>query len=169
MDMAQDKKSSSVRNGKIGSNAAAAESVVSDEDFGIEEEDVQAREYASERTLRDDPGKGVERSGAGLRTSGVGGNESGRGCSSGGDIDAGDDALIGIGDPHLHPPQSTPSGEATDDEQRNLDQPVIPRQPTRGGARDNDSSTSAADVNNEVHQDDSFKGDVTTDEATGSA
>lgn len=154
---------------KVGSSSDEAAKVVGERDFGVHEDDVRERNYVSEETKRNDPGKGIAHSGTGPRTSGVGGNDSGRGSSSGGDMDAGDDALIGIGDKNLHPPHQQPHQPGQGKPRQTLNPPVMPDDPTRAGTLDNESSTSAADVNNEVHQGNSFKGDVTADEATGGA
>ena len=159
-------------NDKVGSSRAAAGNVVGGKDFGAREDDRVERNYTSENTKRSDPGGGVARSGEGDRVSGVGGNESGRGSSSGGDVDAGEDALVGIGDRNLHPPHNQPQPSITASQR-----PVLPagaamntRDPARTGDLDNESSTSAADVTNEtVDSPPGFEGDVTSDEATGGA
>lgn len=108
------------------------------------------------------------RSGFGLRTAGAGGNESGRGSSSGGDFDADDAALIGIADPHLHPPQYQRRPTIPASQRPVLDPPAVDlRNPARTGDLDNESS-SAADVTHEtVDLTPGFKSDVTADEATG--
>ena len=155
---------------KVGSSTEAAGHMVGKDDFGAHEDDVIERDYVSQETRKEDPGHGTTRAGTESRTAGVGGNDSGRGSSSGGDIDTGADALIGIGDPdtqspHVKPTAAAPGGRPV------LDPPAVNTiDPTRGGVLDNDSSTSAADVNNETEQTgNSFKGDVTADEATGGA
>jgi hypothetical protein len=155
--------------GKVGSDPEAARRFVSRRDFGAPEEDRVEREYASSETRRNDPGSGTARSGPGTRTSGVGGNESGRGSSSGGDVDADDAALIGIGDPNVNPsrPQAQPSIGAS--QRPTLNPPVVDlNDPARAGELDTDASTSAADVNNDEDAP-GFEGDLTADEATGGA
>ena len=154
---------------KPGSHPEKTDQLVSDKDFGAAETDVTERNYVSEETKRNDPGKSTARSGTGPRTSGVGGNDSGPGSSSGGDVDVGNNSLVGIGDPHqqtVSSPRSEPSPVAEPLPRGS----VMPADPTRAGALDNDSSTSAADVNNETeHGDPAFKGDITADEATGNS
>jgi hypothetical protein len=154
--------------GKVGSDPEAARRFVGKRDFGAAEDDRIERDYVSGETRRHDPGAGVAHSGS-ERTSGVGGNESGRGSSSGGDVDADDAAIIGIGDPNVNPSrrQSQPSIPAS--ERPPLDPPVVDlRNPTRSGELDSEASTSAADVNNDEDAP-GFEGDLTADEATGGA
>ena len=154
---------------KVGSSNAAAGKVVNENDFGAHESDVTERNYVSEETKVNDKGGGIERSGFESRTSGVGGNEGGRGNSSGGDADVDDAQLVGIGDPDKMSPKPRQTA-AKPGERPVLNPPVVAPDPTGGGVHDNASSTSAADVNNETQQTgNSFKGDVTADEATGGA
>ena len=154
---------------KVGSSGEAAGKMVNENDFGAKQGDVIERNYVSEETKRNDKGGGVERSGFESRTSGVGGNEGGPGNSSGGDEDVDNNSLIGIGDPDKMSPKPHPTA-AKPGERPVLNPPVVDADPTSGGVHDNDSSTSAADVNNETQQTgNSFKGDVTADEATGGA
>ena len=78
-----------------GSSAEDAKKVGGKGDFGMPENNVTARTYASENTRHADPGAAQPRSGSeGVRVSGVGGNDSGPGSSSGGDLDT---HIIGIG------------------------------------------------------------------------
>ena len=155
-------------NDKVGSSTTDAGHMVGKNDFGAKETDVIERNYVSEETKRNDKGGGIERSGVESRTSGVGGNEGGPGNSSGGDFDVDNDSLVGIGDKNQQRPKVTPTAAKPGD-RPTMDPPVIDtRNPTSGGVHDNDSSTSAADVNNETQQTgNSFKGDVTADEAAG--
>lgn len=157
------------KTGKVGSDPGAATNVVGKRDFGALEDDRIERSYASQETRRQDKGGGVAHSGSGLRTSGVGGNESGRGASSGGDMDADDSALIGIGDVNLNPPRRQPQPLVPASQRPTLDPPAVDlRNPSRSGELDNDSSTSAADVENETADPrPGFEGDITPDEATG--
>ena len=154
--------------GKVGSDPDAAGKVVAQHDFGAPEGDPIEREYASREARRQDKGGGVAHSGED-RMSGVGGNESGRGSSSGGDIDSDDAALVGIGDPHLHPPQGQPQPSIPASRRPTLDPPALDlRNPARTGDLDNESSTSADDVTNEtIDPIPGFEGDITADEATG--
>jgi hypothetical protein len=156
-------------NQKVGSDPDAARTVAGEGDFGIHADDRTERNYASQQTKKQDPGHGTQRSHDNLRTSGVGGNDSGRGSSSGGDVDTGADALIGLGDPHnTAPPQPRTAVDPAD--RPVLDNPVVNPDPARAGTLDNGSSTSADGMNNEtLHHDDSFRGDVTMDEAAGNS
>ena len=153
---------------KVGSSPEDAAHMIGKGDFGVHESDVVERNYVSEETKRNDPGGGVARSGTGPRDSGVGGDDAGRGSSSGFDVD--NDSLVGIGDPNKKTPVS-PQTAAKPGERPVLEQPAVDlSNPTRAGALDNDSSTSADDANNETMQTgNSFKGDVTSDEAAGGA
>ena len=142
-------------------------------DFGVpaggDQLDRNEREYVSQDARKQDPGHGTTRSYDNERTSGAGGNDSGRGSSSGGDVETGADALTGVADPNQHAPHQKQTAVRPEDRPM-LDTPVIAADPARSGTLDNDSSTSAADVNNETqHGDDSFKGDLTMDEATGNS
>ena len=159
------------KNDKVGSSPDAAGKVVGEADFGAHADDRVDRSYVSEEIKRHDPGKSVARSGTGPRTSGVGANESGSGSGSGGDVDADDAALVGIGDENLHPPHNQPHPSIPASQRPVLQKPAVDlRNPARAGELDNDSSTSAADVNNETENDNpGFEGDVTADEATGGA
>jgi hypothetical protein len=137
-------------------------------DFGIKAGDATAAQYASSSTLHQDPGHAVERSGTGERTSGVGGNDSGRGSSSGGDIDTGADALVGLGDPSNESPTETQTIGRPED-RPTLDKPITAQDPVPGHLQ-SDSSTSADGINNETkHTNEGFKGDVTMDEAAGNS
>src|SRR5687767_5564799 len=122
---------------KVGSDPRAAAKVIGKGDFGAHEDDRIEREYVSEETRRNDPGGGTARSGTGTRTSGVGGNESGRGSSSGGDIDADDEALIGIGDKNLNPPHRPVHRSIPASQRPILDPPAVDlTDPTRSGELD---------------------------------
>ena len=150
-------------NDKVGSSKEAAAEQVKGKDFGVHADDSTEAQYVSQDTAKRDDGHGTTRAGSdGERTAGVGGNDSGRGSSSGGDIDTGADALIGIGDKNQHPPQELNKSKGTHAAMENE---------TFGPPDGNigEDSESAADVNNETKQGNSFKGDVTADEATGGA
>lgn len=155
--------------GKVGSDPRAAGKIISKKDFGAPEDDRIERSYVSQETHRQDKGGAVAHSGSNLRTSGVGGNESGRGASSGGDMDADDAAMIGIGDPNMNPRRRQPQPLIPASQRPQLNPPAVDlRNPARSGELDNDSSTSAADVENEtVDPRPGFEGDITPDEATG--
>ena len=154
---------------KVGSDASAADQASGEGDFGVNPNDKVERTYASSATEHQDPGKAQPRSGTGDRTAGVGGDDVGRGSSSGGDVDVGNDALTGVADPAQHRvPQESSGGDAAD--RPVLDPPVVASDPARAGTLDNDSSTSAAGVNNETqHDNEAFKGDITSDEASGNS
>lgn len=159
--------------GKVGSDPAATRQVVGDDDFGVAaDEQSPKRQSVSDETRTQDPGKAHERSGTGERTSGVGGPDAGRGSSSGGDVETGPQALVGIGDPHQHPPHGSVEQMQSPVDPKDrppLERPIIDRDPARAGHRDSPSSDSAADVQNEAHSDDdAFRGDLTADEAGGS-
>lgn len=156
-------------NTKVGSDPEAAGKVVSENDFGAREDDPVERHYVSSETRRQDKGGGVAHSGTGTRTSGVGGNDSGRGSSSGGDVDADDAALIGLGDPNVNPPRRQAQKSVGAADRPVLDPPAVDlSDPARTGDLDNASSTSADDVTNEtVDTRPGFEGDITADEATG--
>lgn len=165
--MAQ-KSRKSVNESHVGSDPKAAAAVVGKNDFGVHEGDVAERNYASQETRRNDKGASIARSGTGERTAGVGANDSGPGSGSGGDIDVDADSLTGVADPHL---KSVPQRPASPSAKREVfDPPIMDRQPARSATLDNDSSTSAADVNNETqHNNEAFKGDITADEASGNS
>ena len=146
---------------KVGSSKDAAAEQVGKDDFGAHADDAQEAQYVSQDTAKRDPGHGTTRAGSdGNRTAGVGGNDSGPGSSSGGDIDTGADALTGVADPNQHPPQVLNTTKSVNAQFSNE---------TFGPPDGNigDDSESAADVNNEKLQGNSFKGDLTADEAAG--
>ena len=158
---------------KVGSNPDAAKDVAGEGDFGVSaantEGDRMTREYVSGETRKQDPGHGTTRSHDNDRTSGVGGNDSGPGSSSGGDLDVGGTARTGVADPNQHAPHAAQTAARPGDRPV-LDQPVTAADPTRSGAYDGASSTSADGMNNETqHDDNAFKGDVTMDEASGNS
>ncbi len=154
---------------KVGSDADAADAASGSGDFGVDPTDRIERTHASASTEQRDPGKAQPRSGTGPRTSGVGGDDVGRGSSSGGDVDVGNDALTGVADPHQHSVrQGTSGGDPAD--RPVLDPPVVHSDPARAGTLDNASSTSADGMNNETqHDNQAFKGDITSDEASGNS
>ena len=86
-------------------------------------------------------------------------------------MDVDDAALIGIGDRNRHTPHNQPHPSIPASQRPTLQTPAVDlRNPSRAGELDNESSTSAANVNNEtVDTAPGFEGDVPADEATGGA
>lgn len=81
---------------KPGSNPADAAKVGGKGDFGVHENDVVGRAYTSANTKASDPGNAQANSfeHGEARQSGAGGHDSGPGSSSGGDIDT---SVVGLG------------------------------------------------------------------------
>lgn len=165
-----------------GSSVEDARAVGGKGDFGVPESNVVGRTYTSTNTKRSDPGNAPARGGADeSRTTGVGGNASGVGSSSGGDIDA---DIIGVG---THGSGISESGtihepSGPDDAQARSHLGVDPRQKgvyrpantaasdgsTVQPADDQTAGPSGADSASNTHSDDdSFAGEVSTDEASG--
>lgn len=153
----------------VGSDAGAARDFdKNDKDFGVKPGDRRAAEYASEQIRRQDPGKGVEHArGEGTRTSGVGGNDSGRGSSSGGDVDADDASVIGLGEPgHATSPADNPKGPKIASTPTLPAGAALPGDGT-GSNVNHDGNSGAGNVNNPDRDDNAFAGEVTPEEATG--
>jgi hypothetical protein len=148
---------------KVGSSDEAAKQIGGDGDFGAPADDQVERAYAAKTVQQHEPGEKEMRShGEGTRTAGVGGNSSGRASSSGGDVDAGDDSLIGLGDPNktATPADNPPEHAKT--------QPIIDGSTVRPTPDvEHDGNTGAANVNNPARNDDAFAGEITPGEATG--
>ena len=152
-------------NEKVGSSEQAAEHFADGAggEFGAHESDVTAREYAAKTVEQHEPGEAEMRSGgAGVRDEGVGGNAGGRGSSSGGDAQAGDDSLIGLGDPNksVGPDDNPP--EHADRRQTVHGSTVRPPSDVNS-----DGNTGAANVNNLDREDNAFAGEITPGEASG--
>jgi hypothetical protein len=81
--------------GKVGSDSDAAKAQGGKGDFGVRESDTVDRNYTSENTRHADRGAAQPHAGDNEdRVSGVGGNNSGPGSGSGGDLDT---DIVGVG------------------------------------------------------------------------
>lgn len=161
------KSSGKNQNKRPGSSKTDARAVGGKGDFGVREDDVPERNYTSANTRRADRGAAPERSGStGGRTSGAGGNESGVGSSSGGDVDTdivgipGPDDAAGTGaDTASEAPAQgakRPSGH-----QRVHGSTVQSPDDRTAGPEGADAASTAG------RDDDSFAGEVSSDEASG--
>ena len=165
-----------------GSSVEDARAVGGKGDFGVPESDVIGRTYTSTNTKRSDPGGAPARGGADdSRTTGVGGNASGVGSSSGGDLDT---DIIGVGKDgsgiaasgKIHEPSGPDDAQATSSQAigtrrqggyRSAENETI-RGSTVQRADDQTTGPSGADAASNTHpDDDSFAGEVSTDEASG--
>lgn len=166
-----------------GSSSEDAKAVGGPGDFGVPEGDVAERTYTSENTKRSDPGGAPARAGSsGTRTSGVGGNESGPGSSSGGDLDT---SIIGVGTGEgvaasgkIHEPpgpddatgtsKDFAAGPPAKGENQSRNKVEIVRGSTVQEADDSTAAPQGADAEaNTDALDDSFVGEISSDEATG--
>jgi hypothetical protein len=81
--------------GKVGSDSKAAKAMGGTSDFGVSESDTRGRAYTSANTRASDRGAAQPHAGEDEgRVAGVGGNASGVGASSGGDLDT---DFVGVG------------------------------------------------------------------------
>ncbi len=141
-----------------GSSLEDAKAVGGKGDFGVPEGNVVERTYTSRNTKRSDPNAVPARSGSDeSRTSGAGGSNSGLGSSSGGDIDM--DITL--------EPATTPTES---EEHRPGHSETIPR--IHGSVAQQPDAQSlepqgADAVSRSDGDDDSFVGEVSSDEATG--
>jgi hypothetical protein len=162
-----------------GSSAADAKSLGGKGDFGVPESNVAERTYTSRNTKQADPGGAAPRSGSdGSRTSGVGGHQSGVGSSSAGDIDT--DVVDGIGmaisgkiREAAGPDDSTGTSRDFASGPPAMRVGPTPARPAIHGSTvqspdDRTVGPQGADAtSNRVREDDSFAGEVSSDEASG--
>lgn len=171
---------------KPGSSVKDATQVGGKGDFGVHENDIAGRSYASENTKASDPGHAQapsyeQRRG---RVSGAGGKASGPGSSSGGDIDP---SVVGIGGSGLAADISkNENGGAaeSDGSSRNAgaggpakgeNETLVgkvggakPQLKTVVTADDRTTSSAADEVDNAGDTiDDSFRGEISSGEASG--
>jgi hypothetical protein len=165
-----------------GSSIEDARAVGGKGDFGVPESNVIGRTYTSTNTKRSDPGNAPARGGADdSRTTGVGGNASGVGSSSGGDLDT---DIIGVGTDgsgiaasgKVHEPSGPDDAQATSHRTVAQGRQGAYQSPEAGvihgstvqRADDQTAGPAGADAASNTHSDDdSFAGEVSTDEATG--
>lgn len=169
------------RNFRPGSFPSDAKKLGGKGDFGAPEADPIERKYASENTKHSDPGSAHARAGTNSRESGVGADASGPGSSSGGDLDT-DIVGVGTGGIAESGPDEPYRGGPDEAEQRRQTakrHPAPPQHLNRPGghestiAQGRDVSTGAdsqggdAATNPGARNDDSFSGEISTDEASG--
>jgi hypothetical protein len=175
--------------GKVGSDSEAAKALAGGGDFGVRESDTRGREYTSANTRASDPGAAQPHAGEDQnRTAGVGGNASGVGSSSGGDLDT---DIIGVGTGGsgvaASGPRGTPGPDDSDGSAREfasgpstknfkgakagkvegdaLDHSGGDIETTASGRGADAASRSARPDPDDL--DDSFRGEVSTGEASG--
>ena len=174
---------------KPGSSRDDAHAVGGKGDFGVpaDENNRIDRDYASRNTKMSDPGAAQPRAGAlgGARESGAGGSDVGTGASSGGDLDT---DIVGVGTGGSGIAQSgtvgrPPGPDDSDGSSREfasgppakgekgphagkVEGTIVDRS---GGGRESSAQGEGADSATSPSQfgDDSFKGEITTDEAGG--
>ena len=175
--------------GKVGSDSAAAKAAGGRGDFGVPESDTRGREYTSANTRASDRGAAQPHAGADQgRVAGAGGNASGPGSSSGGDLDT---DIVGVGTGGSGVAASGPRGTSGPDDSDGSVREFASGPPTKnkkgkkyakveGDALDHgggDIETTAegrgADAASRPSRgdpddlDDSFRGEVSTGEASG--
>ncbi|HWB53661.1 MAG TPA: hypothetical protein VG722_05690 [Tepidisphaeraceae bacterium] len=167
---------------KPGSSETDAKKVGGEGDFGVPESDRHERDYTSANTEQSDPGHAHPHSGSMSRETGVGGNASGPGSSSGGDLSP-DFAGVGTdggmsqngpdknyhGGPDEAQQTSTPPHKPKAAPRQNLNQPGEQQSTVLRSPDKTTSNPEGADAatNPEARQDDSFAGEVSSDEASG--
>lgn len=179
------------RGGKVGSSPDAARKVGGKGDFGIPESDVPGRQYTSENTKQSDPGSAHPHAGTegGDRTAGVGGDDVGDGSNSAGDIDT---SIVGVGTGGSGVGEPTGRGPGPDDSDGSSNEfasgPPSKSKPDKsavgkvgGNKRVRGSTVTPSDdlnsgsgggfgpddATNPARHDDSFAGEVSSDEAGG--
>jgi hypothetical protein len=165
-----------------GSSTEDAKAVGGKGDFGVPESDVVERTYTSLNTKRADPGAAPPRSGStGSRESGVGGSASGPGSSSGGDLDtdivgvAGGGGVATSGKIHEPPGPDDATGTSRDfasGPPAKGSYATEASRPSPGSfvqlPDDRTAGPQGADaVSHPQTDDDSFVGEVSSDEASG--
>jgi hypothetical protein len=142
-----------------GSSIEDAKAVGGTGDFGVPESNVVERTYTSTNTKRSDPTGVPGRAGAdGSRLSGAGGANSGPGASSGGDIDT--DATL---ENPAYAPGRTDRPKSESSERIPSVHGSVAQQPDAQSL----SGQGADSATNPHRDDDSFAGEVSTDEASG--
>jgi hypothetical protein len=172
---------------KVGSDPKAAAKLGGKGDFGVRESDTRGREYTSANTRASDPGASQPHAGDDEgRVAGVGGNASGVGSSSGGDVDP---DFVGVGTGGGAVSASGPDERAAGpDEATGTARDFASGPPTKnekgskagkvegstvdntGGDIETTASGRGADASSRAPRgdlDDSFRGEVSTGEASG--
>ena len=184
--MATDNKSNSgtgpAANTHPGSSIEDARAVGGKGDFGVPESNVVGRTYTSTNTKRSDPGGAPARAGDDdSRTSGVGGNASGVGSSSGGDLDT---DIVGVGadgsglaaSGNVHEPSGPDDAQQTSPRHADPARKGVYTPPASASVRgstvqradDQTTGATGADSASNTHSDDdSFAGEISSDEASG--
>ena len=175
---------------KPGSDPKSLKNIGGKNDFGAKADDRIDREYVSKNTKAADPGTAHPHAGTQSRTAGVGSNDTGVGSGSGGDLDT---DIIGIGSGSgiaasgkVKSPPGPDDSDGTSNEFASGPpaKGEVPRSTGKiggksrvegstvdrsGGDVETTASGRGADAATGAEQfgDDSFKGEISTDEATG--